>query len=1419
MRVYVSPLLKSTANEQHLQRIAQIRRQIETGDPLFFSLVFSPRYPHWIKKIHRVWRLLATVKLIEQEPVLCLTHLLHRGSHEYADFLADPATWGEQQMQIPEAQLHHWLQQRQQLPPPPPPLTIDRLSPWLEKPNLFRPQDRVIFESEVWVERWRDQDWGLLNQWPTFHKILAHLLAIQPSDCRNLREHPPIQTVMQQYQLQGCWDPETHCTILYRLVQPQDRTDRQVIFLLAPFKQLPTGIDITRLGKELEMYGSTVAHNILAQPSTADQIAQFARRSYPDYLVYEPQIWHSLEQDQDANLALSGEEEALLDRMRFPAFINGRAGSGKSTMLYHAFAYYCDLYLQARHQGTDPASDEMLRPLFLTYSKSLTDRASQAVNNILTSHVCYQENLQAGEHTLPHLTADSLTQIGDCFRPFQAFLLEQLPPEAAKQFTPQRYISLHRFKQLYSHSFPHHKYSPELCWHAIRTYIKGFHFTEENEEGLTAEEYQSEVEQAYKSIDDHIFVDIYDKIWSWYRDLQKQAGYWDDQDLVRTVLRSIVQQQVTPQNYAAIFCDEAQDFTRLELQVILRLSIWSHCRLYPPVHNLPFAFAGDPMQTLNPTGFDWESLRASFYDRILLPLDPTGQLRLREQNLTELEELQQNYRSTREIVRFSNVVHLWRKVLFDLKPLKPQIPWRDKKHGISPQKGIMGENLVQAELEQIAESNIVFILPCDEGGEVDFLCRSPELRRLFPDVHQQSERPRNVYSAIAFKGMEFSQVIVCGFGEYFAQEFGEQPLHAFLDNPTQNLTLEYFLNKLYVAVSRSTQLLGIIDTQRGDRLLWQSAHAEPWLSCLSLEEQADWKTQVQPLFTQFNTTIFQQTQPLELAQIFLRSGLEQQNADFFETAAFYYDRAQCPAEADYCRAWLLRLQSQWRSAGERLMQIQLPSDGGLHPHREAWDCFWTGQEWQALLSWCNRYPAEPTAEWRAVIEFMVATSPPPDRADPAADRTVSKLTALQALKDFLESQEHWQQLQSEQDRIWRSLWTALRAELEDLLAAEPSVFSPEQWLAWQQLLGRITESGLIAEGSRELAARCAYRAENYPLAVRLWESGRGPTDRDHPDYCLAKAELLSAPEKFVWLHRSQRWDRVVAAWQQGRYQITSDWQPVLEGLRQALSHQGQFMDLLEVEMQLGRWVTVVQRLMQPIAPADSELNSTDQPVNHAADVSGNVFADPALRLRVFSRMAQDGRLTPAAIEREVEQQIEQTLKLESDVTENGRTDRGMREISARIHREQLDISRRLLCRFVTETTQLEDWVANPSNLQQAGSVFDRIGEFVPALRFYERFRTHADPELCELARDRWIAVKQRQAQRSEQMGNLKLAQKQRQDIATIEQTWRCLPSRPATSATDVRQSLLDRLATWPEAELAQIGEYLDFLEFRRRSGD
>jgi len=75
--------------------------------------------------------------------------------------------------------------------------------------------------------------------------------------------------------------------------------------------------------------------------------------------------------------------------------------------------------------------------------------------------------------------------------------------------------------------------------------------------------------------------------------------------------------------------------------------------------DIPIVFAGDPFQTIKPTGFNFKYLKALVYDSYF---DKSGaKLKLNYQ------ELSFNYRSINDIIRFSNLIQILRGVLFKIE--------------------------------------------------------------------------------------------------------------------------------------------------------------------------------------------------------------------------------------------------------------------------------------------------------------------------------------------------------------------------------------------------------------------------------------------------------------------------------------------------------------------------------------------------------------------------------------------------------------------------------------------------------------------------------------------------------------------------------------------------------------------------------
>ena len=1368
MYIYISQEVLNNADAQLQTAIERLQRKIEQ-DASLFPMIFDCLFPYWRTKLRRTWRLIATVQIISGEEILCLTHLLQRSSHDYdTEFLHNREAWGAQKVQINQHQLTEWLRERQlqeelENAPQPQPNVPENLMPWLNTPSLQQNGHRGcdIFESRLWVDKWTQRDESqITSNWLSFHRIILQIL--EPQQNSDLQSN---ETTFAN--VNRCIDLSTECTVLYSVVSSSDYPHRRIIVLLDLFPSIPSFSDIAQVGKSLRVFGQSVPCNIFESSITTDRLTRIARRAYPDYILWDEQIWHSLEIDSDVNLALSGEEETLLRNVRLPIFINGRAGSGKSTMLHYMFAYYCDLYLRENRDNIDQPTQ--IFPLFLTYNQRLVDRARKVVKSVLTSHAHYIEQ---------SYNTEDLEPLENCFQSFQDFLLSKLPFE--NSFLRSNHISFNEFKERFDRSFPNERYSAEIVWHTIRTYIKGFDFSEDNTEFLTFADYKDEISNKHKSVSDQDFQQII-RFWRWYQDLQNEENLWDDQDLVRFILQSIINGELQISSYAAIFCDEAQDFTRIELQLILRLSAWSQYRLRPPVHSLPFAFAGDPMQTVNPTGFRWNNLRANFYERILLPLDPDGSKGICNPENVMLRELQQNYRSTREIVYFSNIVHLWRKVLLNLTDINPQNSWWDDQQSARVGKGVISQNFTVQELAKLANQGIIFVLPCDEGGEMAFIRDTPQLLQAFPSINEQI-LPPNVYSAVAVKGSEFPVVIALFFGEYFAEAFGERDLEI----TPQNIELEYFLNKLYVAISRGQEYLAVIDTQRGDQRLWQFANQQQvsnWIGRLpNQNEHEHWRSQTSFLDDHVTPNMSRGANSLDLAKIFLQDGLNYNKSQFFNSAASYFQRADRPLDEEYCQTWLVRLQGNLREAGQRFMKLQdrLENAGSrlversLDPVQDAWECFWGGQHWQEILAWCDRCPERLENRWRFVAAFMVQTS---DQAEVKnlADITYSFTDALVTIVD------QWQADTSDLREVnWRSVLIRYHQIVNQLLDSSDNLNIESIYLqTWSQISLKLVTIGFDVQSNLFLAARCAYQSENYQEAVSLWE--RCPDDsiyRNRQDYALAKSEITPVPEKFDWLNRAGKSEQIVNLWKGQKEQFDRTWQPYTSIIRQALEKHGESKELLDLDIKLGRWVAAILYFNNRVKDQDPSF-------------------DDSARFEVLKKMSEDRRLTSQSIEEESSKIFEQGIR----ITENVQNER-----------DSVRQGRRLLTQFINETTRTKTWTKDLASIETVTQAFRNVGEFVPELQFHEQFKGDLDMEICEYAKREWIEIKRKQANFSRQDGKIADAERYGREADNAEKTWQCEVNSPPEDPTEeIRKSL----GTLTQSELESVKHYIRFLKFEK----
>ena len=639
---------------------------------------------------------------------------------------------------------------------------------------------------------------------------------------------------------------------------------------------------------------------VLSDPSR-ELLARCSCRAYPRLVLgADLELWLNIESRESGNMALSPEESQLLERLEkapdkaYPLFINGRAGSGKSTILQYLFSYYLHYYLKNREEGED-----LLPPLYLTCNDRLLKRAQQNVEAFLRC------SLRSMEDNPERLLQSSEGLFKKAFRPFYSFLKEQLPPETQNLFSPIRHIDYAKFTQMWKEHFRNEprilSIGSETCWHVIRTYIKGcsvddFLDPEDYEEGLRKEH----------SVPQDVFEQVYEQVWkAWYEEMTvdrtdetKPGEFWDDQDLVRYVVRN----QFCRRLYPVVFCDEAQDFTRVEQNAILALSLFSQRKIYSHhIASLPFAFAGDPFQTLNPTGFRWEAVKNSFVEQFINSHHCSGQ------NISlNYCELLNNYRSDAEIVKFSNTVQKFRGSILK-NDIVPQKPWR------TSGGAVLYFDVNDSGFWSWAEAHrneIVFVVPCNQGEEKEYWEReSLSSHMRFDDV--------TVMSTVAIKGLEYNTIVTCGFGLEApdgVSEYLKNGKNSSL-NDDKTLPVEYFINKLYVAVSRAQHNLWIVDNATGNDSFWKYFKERDFLPCLPDEERKDSNI----VFLREGQAASLSGNPQndrEAAEKLCRDGRENRSSYLMGRAARIFQDFGLNARANECSAWAFFYEKKYNEAAE-----------------------------------------------------------------------------------------------------------------------------------------------------------------------------------------------------------------------------------------------------------------------------------------------------------------------------------------------------------------------------------------------------------------------------------------------------------------------------------------------------------------------
>lgn len=826
----------------------------------------------------------------------------------------------------------------------------------------------------------------------------------------------------------------------------------------------------------------------------AEEMPQFQNkfyRAYPMLLLLEFNLWRDIQNDEEANLALSPEESELLNSLTewgekfsgFPLFINGRAGSGKSTMLQYLTAEY--LYYALRNDLSD-------KILYMTYSFDLLQRAKDVVKSLINLN--YERIIH---ERIPEQKVEQ--RLSQTFVVFNQFLLSLLDESDKVKFSPEKYVNYPKFKKLWEEQFSKRADSKglsiEIAWHTIRTYIKGMRTSYEDDFG--PEEFEA-LPKKRKTVSQKLFNEIYNKVWiGWYKKLCFEEGYWDEQDLATWVFERGLANDV---NAVAIFCDEAQDFTSIELRVILQLSLFSKRKLTSEeLQRVPIAFAGDPLQTINPTGFSWEATKDEFHNVFSEILDPHRTKRL----IINFKDLSYNYRSNPGIVKFCNTIQLLRYHFLGNKDIRPQQSWWEEEPVVV---GVFHEE------SQIVEGlknrpELVILVNCEPDEEYEFVNNDLILKELKKE--KEFERVyQNVLSPMRAKGLEFQEVVLYRFIEGFWENISRLTSGKIdMDDVEDKLPFEYFFNRLYVAASRAKKDLCIVDSKEAVDKFWHRYfnQADNLLSIVQNKEE--WEAKICSTLTSDNKWWNRERiSPEAVAFEFEQEGRKKQDPFYLIQAYHNYMLVSRKAKANECLAEANYLEGNYLKAGEIFLSL-----GNIE---RAFDCFWRAKSWEKIIE-ISHQEKSLSGKNQALAAKLILS--PADQID---SMEINRILSLFENQSFFS------------EALRDSTWIEFLREFSEKLLT-PTLIDKINLHRLYLIYSRFTEKGVHFKP--EVMANFAYEAGDLLNAVKYWEL---TPKRDNPKYRLAKAKTTAFPENIHWYGLLKEYDEIVKVYNQNKSRLS-----------------------------------------------------------------------------------------------------------------------------------------------------------------------------------------------------------------------------------------------------------------------------------------
>ncbi|MBT3654439.1 MAG: AAA family ATPase [Euryarchaeota archaeon] len=510
-----------------------------------------------------------------------------------------------------------------------------------------------------------------------------------------------------------------------------------------------------------------------------------------------------------------------------PIFINGQAGTGKTVMLSLRASLKHIENERDRLQGSEPR-----RTLITSMSENVVKMMEQNIKQTLEEIFT---DADIGQDTRENAIADfnksrkpdnkkywQQNEINNflCFRPFPKMQLDLLPEKTKLIFNDDsRNIKFSRFSNEFFSKRDYTKLGVEQAWFGIRTILRGLCASPEFN---SSKEFNYLSEKELELIRDNNSALLNDfepmnlkellKCHSDYCKWLEENNYYDDMDLARNTWKYL--DDLNTDNFVLfdeIYLDESQDLTDLEFRILLKL--------LKPQKMKSIILAGDPLQTINPSGFSWSNLRAMLWRALK---QASGE----EQDVDSPMKLSVNFRTPSNIVDLGNIF-LNKRTYYQEESDSPQSSTLPPGKLFILQIGETHKLKLRKLMEQDSPRFIISRHADNKG--VEQLIDNDDL------IDSEIENPK-IYSITQVKGLESKEVLLYCMGSSLIDP-DISPIFTGTEReklaPKEKLKISFELNKMYIGLTRSQQNMYILATKYEVKRLWKSGWFEEGLEVLT----------------------------------------------------------------------------------------------------------------------------------------------------------------------------------------------------------------------------------------------------------------------------------------------------------------------------------------------------------------------------------------------------------------------------------------------------------------------------------------------------------------------------------------------------------------------------------------------------------